>query len=112
MEDGPVKEGTLIVPRSAAPFAPGDSLYPSVPYMEHEWFCVKDVRTTTCSCGLTQLRLERGDFVRYDASMCVVSHPEKVSLPPALPHLSVFLKLLADKSARVDMQRFNREEDG
>lgn len=109
-----------VVPRSATSVAPSGSLFPSVPHMEHQWFCEKDVRRYECSCGLWQLRLERGDFVHYDASMCQVkhdsagstnlTHPAKVKLPAAVDNLDLFIRLLAEKTASLDMARFDRED--
>lgn len=100
-----------VVPRSMGALAPSNSLFPCVPHMEHEWFCEKNVRTYECSCGLWQLRLERGDFVRYDSSMCQVTHPAKgPQLPAAIDNLDLFIKLLAEKTASVNMARFDLED--
>lgn len=101
------------VPRSLAPNAPNDSLFPSVPFREHEWYCVKDARRYECSCGLWEERLARGDFVLYNASMCQVNHPKKgLHLVPALTDFETFMKMLVAKTARINMVRFNKEEDG
>ena len=87
-------------------------MFPSVPRMEHDWYCEKDVRRYECSCGLWQLRQERGDFVQYDASMCRVTHPSKeTGLPRAVGNVKEFLKLLVDKTASLNMAHFDREDE-
>jgi hypothetical protein len=96
-----------VVPRAMAHDAPGNAIFPSVPRMEHDWFCERDTRHYECSCGLWQLRQNRGDFIRYDASMCSVKHP-KSHLPAAKDNLALFLNLLKAKTAKVNM---NQEDE-
>lgn len=98
-----------VVPRGSGKAVPATALYPCVPRMDHDWFCEKDVRTYECSCGLWQLRLDRGDFVRYDASMCPVTHHQNLT-PLASDSLGVFLRLLVEKTANVDMARFDQDD--
>ena len=111
MEECKEAGNSPVVPRALAPHAPRDSVFPSVPRMEHDWFCEKDLRRTECSCGLFQLRQDRGDFVRYNADICQVTHPTKgPKLAATIDNPDLFIKLLAEKTAGVDMAHFDRED--
>ena len=99
MEDDNNVDNTPRVPRSMAPRAPAYSLFPNVPFDTHASDCVRDVRTTTCTCGLWERRLANGDFVKYVA---------KVSLAKTMPDvdLEAFLKETAKRARALDMSKW------
>lgn len=103
---------TKVVPRSLAPDAPADSDFPSNHNLHHRSGCKINPSDYTCECGLLQHLLDSGAFVRYDASMCRVSHRKKGDKSGGISEcLDEFLVALKEMAASIDMTKFNEEEE-
>lgn len=95
-----------------APTAPADSDFPSNYNLHHISGCKINPANYTCECGLLQHLLEIGAFVRYDASMCQVSHQKKGDKIEGISKcLDEFLAALKVRATAVDMKKFNEKEE-